>query len=60
MNPNRRRLGKRAWMGKKALGILAIFAAGLALALGGCGGGYGGDDNKGGGGTTTGQTGYGY
>jgi hypothetical protein len=48
------------WMGRNALGLLAIFAAGLALALGGCGGGYGGDDNKGGGGTTTGQTGYGY
>jgi len=47
-------------MGRKALGLLAIFAVGLALALGGCGGGYGGDDNKGGGGTTTGQTGYGY
>ena len=31
-------------MGKKALGLLAVFAAGLALALGGCGG-YG-DDNK--------------
>jgi hypothetical protein len=29
-------------MGKKALGLLAVFAAGLALALGGCGG----DGNK--------------
>ena len=25
-------------MGTKALGLLAVFAAGLALALGGCGG----------------------
>ncbi len=43
-------------MGMKALCLVAILAAGLALALGGCGG----DGNKGGGGTTTGQTGYGY
>ena len=43
----------------RTLLLLAIFAAGLALALGGCGS----DDDKGGGGgggTTTGQTGYGY
>jgi hypothetical protein len=25
-------------MGRKALGLLAVFAAGLALAVGGCGG----------------------
>jgi hypothetical protein len=31
---------------RRAALLLAIFAAGLALALGGCGGGYGGDNNK--------------
>jgi hypothetical protein len=36
-------------MKRKLLGLLAIFAAGLALALGGCGS----DDNGGGGGGTT-------
>jgi hypothetical protein len=49
-------------MGRRALGLLAVFAAGLALALGGCGS----DDGNGGGGGTTGGTateedsGYGY
>lgn len=48
-------------MGKKALGLLAIFAAGVALALGG---GSDGGNGGGGGGTTGGTTtedgGYGY
>jgi hypothetical protein len=42
-----RRAGKKQTM--KLLRLLAIFAAGLALALGGCGS----DDNGGGGGGTT-------
>jgi hypothetical protein len=40
-------------MGRKALGLLAVLAAGLALALGGCGSD---DGNGGGGGGTTGET----
>jgi hypothetical protein len=40
-------------MAKRALGFLAIFAAGAALALGGCGSN---DGNGGGGGGTTGGT----
>ncbi|MDP9491651.1 MAG: hypothetical protein M3P42_05550 [Actinomycetota bacterium] len=40
-------------MAKRALGLLAIFAAGVALALGGCGSNGG---NGGGGGGTTGGT----
>jgi hypothetical protein len=45
-------------MGKKALGLLAVFAAGLALALGGCGGGYGGDNKPAGTNGTTTSDGY--
>ncbi|HEY8192290.1 MAG TPA: hypothetical protein VIF36_00050 [Gaiellaceae bacterium] len=45
-------------MGKKALGLLAILAAGLALTLGGCGG-YGDDKPAGTNGTTT-SEGYSY
>ena len=37
----------------KLLTLLAIFAAGLALALGGCGGNGGGNPGGGTGGTTT-------
>jgi hypothetical protein len=44
---------------KRTLLLLAVFATGLALALGGCGSDDGGGSG-GGGGTTTGQTGYGY
>lgn len=40
-------------MAKRALGLLAIFAGGVALALGGCGSN---DGNGGGGGGTTGGT----
>jgi hypothetical protein len=41
-------------MTKKLLGLLAVFAAGLALALGGCGEDDGnGGGGGGGGGTTT-------
>jgi hypothetical protein len=40
-------------MRRKALGLLAVFAVGLGLALGGCGSGDGGG---GGGGTTGGTT----
>jgi hypothetical protein len=39
-------------MGRKALGLLAVFAAGLTLAVGGCGG-YGDDKPAGTNGTTT-------
>lgn len=44
---------------KRTLSLLAVFAAGLALALGACGSDDG-NGGGGGGGTTTGQTGYGY
>jgi hypothetical protein len=42
-------------MGKKLLGLLAVLAAGFALAVGGCGedDGNGGGGGGGGGGTTT-------
>jgi hypothetical protein len=44
-------------MGKKALGLLAVFAAGLVLALGGCGG-DGNDNNPAGTNGTTTSDGY--
>jgi hypothetical protein len=40
-------------MTKKLLGLLAVFAAGLALALGGCGEDDGNGGGGGGGGPTT-------
>jgi hypothetical protein len=40
-------------MAKKTLSLLAVFAAGLALALGGCGEDEGNGGGSGGGGTTT-------
>jgi hypothetical protein len=40
-------------MAKKTLSLLAVFAAGLALALGGCGEDDGNGGGGGGGGTTT-------
>jgi hypothetical protein len=40
-------------MAKKTLSLLAVFAAGFALALGGCGEDEGNGGGSGGGGTTT-------
>ena len=40
-------------MAKKTLSLLAVFAAGLAVALGGCGEDEGNGGGSGGGGTTT-------
>jgi hypothetical protein len=40
-------------MAKKTLSLMAVFAAGLALALGGCGEDEGNGGGSGGGGTTT-------
>jgi hypothetical protein len=49
---------------RRATALLAVFAAGLALALGGCGSDDGNDDGGGGAGTdqqtTTENDGYGY